>query len=110
MILIKKIEYLETDRDPFELISYGGPYGTVKVLSDKGAVAVPVSQVIELVKGRYFTRPDGIEINVGLSKQAAGVLGLQYEAWNSMEENLRIAERRLASAHRELSKAKTAGF
>ena len=39
----------------------------------------------EIIYGRWFYRPDGARLLIGNSKQAAEVLGIQYEVWNKME-------------------------
>ena len=87
MILIKHIEFIQVDRDPYQMISCSAPYEAVEVLSDKGDVVVPINEVAELIKGRRFVRPsDNVDITIGLSKQAEDVLGIQYEAWDELQK------------------------
>ena len=86
MIVIKNIEFFETQRDTAELVyrtSLGHP-----AVCNSGAT-VPLNEVMELIKGRRFVRPsDGTDIIVGVSNQAAEAIGLMYEGWDNMEKEL----------------------
>jgi len=45
-----------------------------------------------MVHGRVFRRPsDGYEICIGTSKQAADIIGIQYEAWKTTDLELEKA-------------------
>ena len=89
MILVKKIEYIETDRDPIDIISMVRPNYPVRVGTEKGAKLVEVSEIHELIKGRRFVRPSTqTDIVIGMSKQASEVIGIQYETFDNMEESI----------------------
>ena len=89
MIVIKNVEFYETQKDPIEIVSQSGPYEAIEVLSERGNCIVPVSEVREWIYGRRFQRPsDGVDVVLGLSKQAQDVLGLQYKAWENMSAEL----------------------
>ncbi len=99
MILIKNIEFYETNQDPIEIVSHMMPYEAIEALSDKGDVVVPISEIRELIKGQRFRRSDGVDIIVGLTKQAQDILGLQYEAWDNMQKELEITHNSLQVAN-----------
>lgn len=85
MILIKKIEYIETDRDPIEIVSMNRPDAFVPVLTDTGKEHIEVKEIIELVRGRRFCRPsDGLDIIIGMPKKVQDLIVIQYEAWDRM--------------------------
>ena len=104
MIIIKHIEFIETDRDPFEIIRQNMPYVGIPVITDEGEDIVECSLISELIKGRRFRRPsDNKDIVIGVSKQAQDVIGIQYEAW-ATEFKLRCSlEDRLSDSNRMLN-------
>ena len=109
MLLIKNIEFYETDRDPVQIIRQSGSYEAIQVISDRGGCVVPLSEVRELVYGRRFVRPsDGTDLVVGVSQQAQDVLGLQYEAWQNMSDALDTCQAASAIKSREIEDAKKA--
>lgn len=73
MIVIKNIDFFETDMDPVEVY-------------DNCVDPTQAEFCVELIKGRKFTRPDGEKVVVAASKQAQDVLGLLYEAWEDLEK------------------------
>ena len=81
MILVKHIEAFEVE----------GPVGEIAHFEDRPCdySTQPVFELErELVRGRTFIRPDGTTICIGTSKQAQEVLGIQYEAWETMKDEL----------------------
>lgn len=84
MIVIKHIEFLETDVDPIKPLKDTPPHTPI-FCGDE-----PVNREVlsELISGRRFVRPsDGTDIIVGVSKQAQNILGIMYEAWDNMERS-----------------------
>lgn len=88
MILIKKIEFMDIDRDMVELAFMSLPDYGLLVNTDSGQDITKASVVNELVRSKRFRRPDGTELRIGFSEQAADVLGLSYEAFANLEDLL----------------------
>lgn len=90
MIIIKDIEFLEVDGDKYEILSKN-PSDPIETVDGKWVDGILVR---ELIKGVRFRRPrDNIDIVVGTSKQAADIIGIQYECWQNLEmelNNLRV--------------------
>ena len=83
MIIIKNIEFLETDKDIYEIYQQDHRSNFFKVGDD----FVERKIFTELIRGRRFRRPsDGTDIIIGVSKQAQDVIGLQYEAFTNLEQ------------------------
>ena len=100
MIVITNIEYLETNRNPIELIREHGHSGFIPC---KGNQVIETKVMLELVRGRHFHRPDGTEICIGMSRQAQDILGLQYDIWDNMRQELDAADSEIASLRKKLS-------
>lgn len=113
MILITKIEYCQTDRDAYE-IYHSDLYEKSEPLFSCNSVSprTPVSDSVvrEVVRGRRFVRPDGLEVMVGMTEQAADVLGLQYEAWQELEDRANENWALYHNHKRVLEATKKAGF
>ncbi len=104
MIIIKNIEFIETDCDPVELPTTTHPYSPV-ICGDE---AIPHDVLSELIRGMRFRRPsDGVYIVVGLSRQAQDVLGLTYEAWENLEEAYETERRNHAMTTSEMIRYRT---
>ena len=109
MIVITKIEFFETDRDPAEIARNTHPYEYINVNTEQGAKEI-VSQKItsEWISGNRFIRPsDGTDIVIGMSVQAQELIGIQYDSWLSMSNELskyqtinEIKEKEIESAKR----------
>ena len=82
MILIKSVDFIETDSDPYELYH---KYADDKVFFvDPKELMKEVEYTSEFVYGKQFRRPsDGKDIIIGVSKQAQEVIGIMYEAWET---------------------------
>ena len=86
MIVIKRIDFIETDQDPFEILSSTAPNHYVPVLENNEPEMISAYALTELIQGTRFRRPDGTNIIIGMSKQASDVIGIQYEAWAESEK------------------------
>jgi hypothetical protein len=87
MILIKNIEYIEVDRDPWEIISKRDPYQSVMV--NYGAECIPesIECLTEFVHGRRFVNQSkGLDVVIGMTRDVQNLIGIQYEAWETQEE------------------------
>lgn len=109
MILIKNIETIEIDRDPVEILKYNNPFQPVPV---NGNTAMePIEVIKEFVHGRLFCRPsDGKEINLGMTKQAQDVIGIQFEAWEYLENLLSECRNYANMKNQQIEKIKSATF
>lgn len=114
MIIIKNIEIIEVDRDPWELIAKIPMDGVIPVNGNK---YIETKLFIELIGGQRFVRPDGKELIIGCSKQAEEVIGIQYEAWGNMSKEWEITRQELYTergerlkVEGELLKVKQLGF
>lgn len=85
MTLISNIEVIETDCDPIEIISRSKGFPDYAPVNG-GSDMVSIERLSELVRGRVFCRPDGSRITIGNTKQAADIIGIQYEAWEEVQE------------------------
>ena len=108
MLIIKNIEFIETDRDPYEILSHQmSSYQAIEVMTDKGKDFIGGTELRELIRGRRFVRPsDGLDIMIGVSKQAQNVIGIQYEAWENMEESHNLAIDKATHTANKLAKLK----
>ncbi len=111
MILISKIEYMETDRDPHQIIHCTSPYEGVAVNTDHGKDIVECNELIELVNGVRFCRyGTDDEIVIGMSKQAQDLIGIQYESWENKEKEYSELYSSFTKARNEISFIKNAGL
>lgn len=89
MLVIKRIEFFETDRDPLDVLYCSSP--NVPVDGVNGTIDFELFR--ELIRGREFVRPsDGKRLVVGCSKEAQEVLGMMYDAWAEMEDRIESLE------------------
>lgn len=114
--IIRNIDVFETDRDPCAILMEKEP-GSQYVGNFDGSDMMPIEQFHELIYSREFVRPGGSRIRIGTSKQAADVLGIQYEAWDSMNAALETSNMERGKGwqlvwkqRKELDKIKQAGF
>lgn len=117
MILIKNIEMVEVDRDPYEILSTIHPYEAISVYNGSNIEHIEHEVFTELIRGRRFIRPDGKELIIGCSKQAEEVIGIQYESWENLmglhestREELYREKGKLLKANEELYAIKQLGF
>ena len=87
MIVIKKIEFLKTDRDIYEIYySHMMDRPESPMVFDGEFIAPEFFR--EIIRGIHFRRPDGEEVVVGVSKQAQEVLGLMYDVWEDQRATI----------------------
>lgn len=93
MLVITNIEYIEVEKDIHEIYNGWRPHELVAVGGNTTAVAMKAEVVVELLKGRRFRRPsDGTEVVIGATVAVQKTLGLMYEAWGTMAEELHDAQ------------------
>ena len=87
MILIKNIEFIQTDRNIAEIISCisdAKPYESILFIDDK---QIDIKYVHEIIRGRRFVRPtDNTDVYVGISKDASNILGLLYDSYEDYQK------------------------
>ncbi len=90
MIIVKSIEIITVDRDHWELLSLTEPYQAVEVFTpDKNKPSHICSNTFrELIIGRRFVKPNGEELLIGCSKQAEEIMGIHYDSWDGMLNQL----------------------
>lgn len=115
MILVKSIEVIEVESNDFHTIQYCNPDTMIRV--NKGRDMLPASVLLELVRGQRFVRGDGTEIVIGMAQPVQDILGLQFEAWENLQndwsiaDNSRVIAGRLAKGYQlELEELSSAGF
>lgn len=105
MIVIKNIEYYEVDRDEWRIHVMTEPHRAMPV--NDGAAYVETDVLDELIRGNRFRRPsDGIDVCIGMSKEHQKLIGIQYEAWEGMSDNLYRASRDASKYKLELGRKK----
>jgi len=88
MILIKSISYVEVAEDPIEVVVRQHPDQLVPITTEKGSEFCKVSEVRKLIRGRRFVRPaDGKDVVIGCYPGVETILGLQYDAWENLEQS-----------------------
>lgn len=86
MIIIKSCEVIDVGDVTIKDIYRYQPWECLPV-NDYSAVA-EVSEIKELIRGRRFVRPsDGIDVYLGCTKEVQDLIGIQYEAWDMLQEN-----------------------
>lgn len=88
MIVITKVEFVNTERTVYELLlREGNPVFTKEDLDDFSYTGDCVEVPKELITGITYRRPtDGAPVLIGASKEAQTILGLMYD------ETIRIRE------------------
>ena len=100
MIIIKSISYIETPRDTEEVCLREPPETKIPVYTERGAELCEVREIRTLIRGRRFVRPsDGQDIVIGCYPDVERLLGMQYDAWENMEYDLRAANKQANSIH-----------
>ena len=102
MLVITHIEAEEIPDIKVEIYSRLAMHGVLE--ETETAVAT------EVIYGVRFKRPDGSTINIGTSKQAQEVIGIQYEAWKNLEKELHRAGSELNSLRKEKKFFQDMGF
>lgn len=112
MLIVKNIEIIEVDRDPWEIVSLTRPFQAIKVFNPGKNRPERIAENIfrEMIQGQRFIRPDGQELLIGCSRQAEEIIGIQYEAWGNMSEVREMTRGQLRKAEKELSDLKQLTF
>lgn len=89
MIVITDIKYIRVDSDDvYALFKNKSMYDSVLLNTDEGQQYRTVESVIEFIKGRRFTTPNGETLVVGVSDEVGKLLGIHAEAWKSLEADV----------------------
>ena len=96
MILITDIKYLNLDRDVAELWKYD-PRTTLGAVDQAGDIkSITQEAAIEFVRGRHFVRCTDNkreDFYIGMDLDTQNLLGLQFEVWDNMVDQIEKAER-----------------
>jgi len=84
MIVIKNVELIETDGDWIEFVRKERQ--DLNFLSSDYLLENKVCMQKELIKGARFKHPNG-EMIIGVTGQAAEILGVMYEVYENMRFN-----------------------
>ncbi len=105
MLIVKNIEIIEVERDPWELLSMTAPYQAIEVFNPGKNVPefIDTNVFREMVQGQRFRRPDGEELVIGCSRQAEEIIGIQYESWGNMSREWEATRTQLRKAEKELA-------
>ncbi len=106
MILIKSIETIEVEGDLHNIYQNYGHQGHVPCYKNGAEPSSESIEVIqELVRSKHFVQADGQRVYIGQTKAVADVIGIQYEAWDSMEKRLEEVRSKLFNASCDLVKS-----
>ena len=86
MILIRDIDWYETDRDEAEILRCEDPF--IHIIHNGERQIEETYLIRELIKGRRFVRRDGTRYIIGLSQKVAEVLKTPMEAWDNATATL----------------------
>ena len=117
MIVIKNIDYVTVDNEReirFDMYPRHLPcmsaYDPDKILKFDTVET-------EIVHGRRFVHPDGTDIVIGMTSYVQDLLGIQYDAWDNMQddyfrmrERMFVAQHNLIDTKKELDKLKSLTF
>lgn len=114
MIVITKVEYITTDRDPHEIQSmiYDSRCRPLELsTSDGESKFMDIAVSTELVRGcrfdRYTPRRGHKSMLIGMTKAVQDVLGMQYEAVSTMNERAEEDSRMVAASAKKLNHLKS---
>lgn len=112
MIIVKSIEIITVDRDPWEILSLTKPYQAVEVFDPGKNKPSHISSNAfrELISGRRFVKPNGDELLIGCSKQAEDIMGIYYNSWDDMSKQLEESRAAFRTMSGYLMKIKQLGF
>ena len=105
MLIVKNIEIIEVERDPWEILSLTKPYQAIEVFNPGKNTPehIETNAFREMIQGQRFVRPDGKELLIGCSRQAEEIIGIQYESWGNMSEAWEGTRTQLRKAEKELA-------
>ena len=114
MLVITKVEYITTDRDPYEIQSmlYDSRCRPLELSTSDGEskfMDIPVST--EIVRGcrfdSYTVERGRKSMLIGMTKDVQDVLGMQYEAVSTMNERAEEDAKMVAKATKKLKHLKS---
>ena len=109
MILITKVEWEKVTENSVTRSRIVNP--PKEVLADIGKVPETTAEYItEKIDGVRFKRPDGEEVVIGNMADPSDVIGIQYELWKSMENNIRELDKELLEAEAIIERIANYGF
>lgn len=109
MIVITDVKFMEFDRDEM-ILAFRDPYRGIDVRTHEGYETCSAMELQELVRGRRYVRPDGQELVIGVSKQAQDVIGIQYEAFDTLRKESDRYFTEIISMQEEMRKVRSASF
>jgi len=112
MILIESIKWYEVEGNVIQFAHCEDPSEPLW-LADRGEDIVPVEAEIvhEVINGRHFRRRgDGTDVWIGMAADPANLLGLQYEAFDTLEDMYRKQAHFTKLAEAATRRLQNAGF
>lgn len=104
MIVITKIDYVELPENPAKLLT------NEPVFSENG-LPVNVREVMKLVRGQRYVHPlRGIDVAIGVSGEVGDVLGLNFEAHESMKREISVLREQSIMADYKVALIESYGF
>ena len=76
------------DHETFYQYLYDSPVPCDFVPVDGGKNAMPIEVYRELIRGRIFINRNKQKVCIGMTKEVGEILGLEYQAWQNMENSL----------------------
>ena len=111
MRLIQSVKYIEVNRDPYEIASATPPGYQVQVNTGEGPRFEDVCVLTELIHGRRFVDPlSGTEVVLGVAKEVQELIGLQYDAYETLEKEVQTWVACSSRLRAEVNRLKAAGF
>jgi hypothetical protein len=106
MIIITEAKIIETKESMDEIIFTRRPNDPIRYKCEIGKEKiVPVSVIRESIKGRRFVRArDNTDVIIGCSKQIQDIIGIQYESFDNIIEELRLTNNLLMATSKEAAK------
>ncbi len=89
MILIEKIKVIQTNLEP-TMIAHALSCDYEPMSTDY----IPPEITTEMVRGRRFVNIRGEEVCIGMSKQVQQAIGLPFEVYDVMENNITFFRKR----------------
>ncbi len=85
MIIITKVETVETEIDPIRLPIYDKDD---MLFPPHVSEPLPTKTYLEIIKGREFIKSNGERIFIGMRNEAEEVLGIYYDAWDELHKQI----------------------
>ncbi len=117
MIIITEVKYQEVDANERWRIHHMNQTDDNYLMRDPELRIEQMEVETEEVQGRQFQRPGMPRLSLGISKQARGLLKLEYDYVNSLERDklgyeseLKITQNLLNGVDKELKRIESSGF